>query len=52
MSGERNGGNLWPIITGALGVIALVLTGLWLLLTHCPWFWVEVNRMLQGLASR
>lgn len=52
MSSEGDSGSRWPVVAGALGALALILAGLWLFLTHCPWFWVVVNGMPQSLAGR
>jgi hypothetical protein len=51
MNGERDRGSRWPAVAGILGALVLVFAGLWLL-THCSWFWVAVNGMMQSLASR
>lgn len=52
MDGRRNRESRVPYIAGALGAVVLVLIGLWLLATRCPWFWVMVNSILQSQAGR
>lgn len=51
MGGKRARGGQGLVIAGALATAVLVLAGLWLLFTHCPWFWVVVNGMLQSQAG-
>lgn len=52
MDNSRDKQGRGPGIAGALCAVVLILIGLWLLATRCPWFWVMVNSMLQSQAGR
>ncbi len=52
MGSERDRDGRGLVIAAILGAVLLILAGLWLLFTHCPWFWVVVNGMLQPRAGR